>query len=91
MSPLDVTSIFITSELMEEQAEETYSLEQRIHRLRLLRYWILHFVRLIHDHFCSVVFLPFSRDFESLCNSAESYFQVIQGFFLSLYFNLIRV
>jgi len=37
------------------------SLPWRLHRLKLLRHWLLYFCHTLHQHFTSCVLLPFSH------------------------------
>ena len=55
------------------------SLPQSVRRLQLLRFWLLHFVRLIHDHFFTAVFMPFSLKFQNMLNTCDNFFQLIRG------------
>lgn len=41
-------------------------LQSRIHRLQLLRQWLLCFARELHDHFANTAFLPFHQTVERL-------------------------
>ncbi|XP_027211363.2 gamma-tubulin complex component 5 [Penaeus vannamei] len=44
----------------------------RLHRLQLLRLWLLCFTRELHDHFANTVFLPFHQTVEKLFLSRPS-------------------
>ncbi|XP_063606655.1 gamma-tubulin complex component 5-like [Penaeus indicus] len=47
-------------------------LRSRLHRLQLLRLWLLCFTRELHDHFANTVFLPFHQTVEKLFLSRPS-------------------
>ncbi|XP_047739886.1 uncharacterized protein LOC108672329 isoform X2 [Hyalella azteca] len=44
-------------------------LRSRLLRLQLLRHWLLHFCRALHDHFTTVVILPFKHALHQLLSS----------------------
>lgn len=47
-------------------------LQSRLHRLQLLRQWLLCFSRELHDHFANTAFLPFYQAVEQLILAAPS-------------------
>ncbi|RXG52556.1 Gamma-tubulin complex component 5 [Armadillidium vulgare] len=54
-----------------ESKDNTLPLAHRIHRLQLLRQWVLYFSRVLRDHFSSAVFVPFSSKIEELLDKSN--------------------
>lgn len=54
-------------------------LQSRLHRLQLLRQWLLCFSRELHDHFANTVFLPYHQAVEKLFASRPSLNTIITG------------
>lgn len=53
-------------------------LQSRLHRLQLLRQWLLCFSRELHDHFANTAFLPFYEAVESLFLAAPPFNTIIK-------------
>ncbi|XP_071532789.1 gamma-tubulin complex component 5 [Panulirus ornatus] len=57
--------------------EASGPLQSRLHRLQLLRQWLLCFSRELHDHFANTVFLPYHQAVEKLFASRPSLSTII--------------
>ena len=61
-------------------AEESQTpLQSRLHRLQLLRQWLLCFSRELHDHFANTALLPFYEALDRLFLSAPPLNTIITG------------
>ncbi|XP_066974423.1 gamma-tubulin complex component 5-like isoform X1 [Macrobrachium rosenbergii] len=67
---------FATGNISEESDSP---LQSRLHRLQLLRLWLLCFSRELHNYFANVVFLPYYQAFEDLIESKPSFSDIISG------------
>ncbi|XP_064087424.1 gamma-tubulin complex component 5-like [Macrobrachium nipponense] len=67
---------FATGNIFEESDSP---LQSRLHRLQLLRLWLLCFSRELHNYFANVVFLPYYQAFEDLIESKPSFSDIISG------------
>lgn len=54
-------------------------LQSRLHRLQLLRQWLLCFSRELHDHFANTVFLPYHQAVEKLFAARPPLNTIITG------------
>lgn len=55
------------------------SLLSRLHRLQLLRHWLLFFSRELHDHFANAAFLPYYCSVERLFQNRPSLSTILTG------------
>lgn len=67
-------SIMSSSLIVESSSKEATNslnpLQSRIHRLQLLRAWLLYFSHSVHDHFANSVFTPYHVSVEALLASS---------------------
>ncbi|XP_042217132.1 gamma-tubulin complex component 5-like isoform X2 [Homarus americanus] len=68
----DLASFQTITSTARTTGETTVPLRSRLHRLQLLRQWLLCFSRELHDHFANTVFLPYHQAVEKLFSSRPS-------------------
>ncbi|KAG7171532.1 Gamma-tubulin complex component 5-like [Homarus americanus] len=72
LSRTDLASFQTITSTARTTGETTVPLRSRLHRLQLLRQWLLCFSRELHDHFANTVFLPYHQAVEKLFSSRPS-------------------
>ena len=51
----------------------------RLHRLQLLRQWLLYFSNVVHDHFVTTALLPFHHNMENLLDTEPHLSTLLSG------------